>query len=170
MRGLPDSDDLIEANLDFIAEQASGAVKERKEKDEYEDEEEEEEAFLKFEQQVDDAIYRAWQKSVEAALDAIEETTGVVLTPKWNKDEFDVGAKGGDWAKAARQLVEIINGVGLVSAGGSLKEAMQIEGVRTPRQFVLRLWSAVRDYPEVYGTSSHERIYERALEGYMRNI
>jgi len=165
MFGIPDADTLIEANQDYIDESAAAASKSVYEK---ETEEGNEARYFAAQEDAEAEIYRAWQKSFEEVLAKIAEDTGVALIPDWKNDSFKV--ESADWSKAANKIRQIISGVGLTYAGDTNKEAREIESVSTPRQYVLKLWPVVRDYPDVWGTNSYARVYQRALESNMGNL
>lgn len=158
--GLPDSGELIERNQNFIYEQAhrpdAGPADDK--------------AAMKREQDIEGDIFSAWKKSVESVFDRIAQETGVVIDTDWSKGTATIEATNGDWDKVARNLIQIIGGVGLFDPGSTLKEAIQQESVRTARQYVQKLWMVVRNYPSVYGGTSYERHYSMVLEDYLRNL
>ena len=163
MLKLPTADDLIEQNQDYVADSASAAVKER----EYDTDEAREEAFLKYEQEIQATIYRAWQKSIEEALDTIAQDTGINFVMNWKKDSFKVDAD--DWSEVARKLMRVL-GVGPFYDGGTFRDGLDAGDVNTPRQYVLKFWPEINYYLEHHVTRDFRRVYKKALEGYLRNL
>ena len=152
MFGLPDWDRVLELNIDYV-DQARSDVRAQELADGA-SEDEAEDVAENAEREAGDEVYRNWSQAVLAAAEELFGAHHLQLV--------QVGKRGGlyrvadidGWPRAARAIARTIDGVGLVSVAPS--------DLRAPRRFVMGHLGAVRHYPEVYGTASAKRIYERA--------
>lgn len=158
MLDLPAWDDVNETNVDYIGG-ARVAVYDEAIKEGL-SEEEAEDRSLKAEQEAGDEVYRNWHGAVTSAADELFGHHHLELVPvrKAERTPFEYTVEpvaGKTWADAARELATTINGVGMVSVSAE-------EYARSPRRFVLEHLGSIAYYPDVYGTASASRIYERS--------
>jgi len=151
--GIKDADDLIERNHEFILEMS------RPENGDL-SEDQVEEAALKAEQQVTDSIYEAWKRSLDRVFDQVADDVGVRLL--WRPTGDVTITSEVDWKTAAKKLRDVIHGVGMFAVDAS--------EMRAPKRFVLDHWASASAYPDVYGGTSYARLFERDLEGNLRNL
>lgn len=161
--GLPDLDDLVELNADYIAEQAHAA--QRAAEAEGEDAEK---AWEEASHAAENEIVDKWSDAVLAAATELFGAHGLDLEERKPRGkalriwEYKVVPQE-NWRDAADKIRGTINGVGMFHFS-SLKEFLD-SGPWTAREAVLQHLSMVRRYPDVYGTSSARRLYEGGWRG-----
>ena len=162
--GLPDSDDIMEMNVDYIGEtyaQVHKAALREALDDEMDDDAAEayaEEKAQKAEQETSDEVYRTYVGAVESA---VETTMGHAnIDVELKKDGKWHITPQKSWEDSAKKIVEILNGVGMFHFS-SLREFLD-SGPYTAREAVEKHLGVTADYAEVYGDSSPKRLYERA--------
>lgn len=152
--GITPSDEFLDRNNDFVFEMS------RVDTDGLSPEEIEAATF-KAQDFMVDQLYEAWQIAVNRVLDQVADDVGVRLVSKWRTGKVDITPEV-DWATAARKLRDTIHGVGYFE--------IPSEDLRAPKKFVLSHWKHARDYPDVYGRESYTRLFDRDLEGNLRNL
>jgi hypothetical protein len=166
MFGLPAFDDLQERNWEYVAD--AGAAAERAAiEDEDVTDRQAEKIREEAEQAAGDELYGNWYDAVERVAESLFNAHGLVLVAKPHKGrktdrrpyEFKIAPEV-SWADAADKLRETINGVGEFHFS-SLREFLD-SGLWTARQAVLEHLGSIRRYPEVYGGSSPQRIFEQS--------
>lgn len=157
MFDLPEWDGVLESNVDFVFENARVA-------EEQADKEATEKELKKIREEAEieaqDEVYSNWHGAVTSAADELFGFHHLQLIPvkKGERYPFEYRiepASGKTWSDAAKQLSTTINGVGLTYEDPS-------EYGKTPKKYVLSRLGWISRYPEVYGTSSADRIYERS--------
>ena len=164
--GLPDSEKVEDGNLDHVAD--IGVVA-------YEatidgDEDAAEAAQSEAEQKAIGVIYSSWHTAVLHAATELFERHGLTLDPVTEDPhpyEYRVvpSAVTGkrrlpDWKSSVNEIRKTINGVGVFEFK-DLQEFLK-SGPYTARRAVLRHLHWIRRYPDVYGTTSAQRLYEQA--------
>lgn len=154
---LPEWDSVLEANIDYVDENVRTAEREA---DEDATEAELEKIREEAEIEAQDEVYSQYHGAVMSAAEQLfgEHHLELVPVKKGERYPFEFRIEpvsGKTWKDAAKQLATTINGVGLTYEDPS-------EYGRAPRQYVLSRLSWVSSYPEVYGSSSASRIYERS--------
>lgn len=158
MFGLPDSDRLMESNIDYGGENYMSAFREAKQ--EGASEEKAEEAGLAAEQGVMDEVYGQWHGAVQNAAVRLFEEHGLELRGKGRLSYEYVVAPVKSWSDVASHILTTINGVGEFEFS-SLREFLD-SGPYTPREAVLSHLHWIKWWPEVYGEPSARRMYEQA--------
>lgn len=150
--GLPAWDDIREQNFDYIASHGDGI----------EDEDERAEA----EERADTELFATWYDAVLAAASALYEDHGLKLEPvAKNLPECHRSYELKivpvvSWMDAADHIRDTINGDGFFYTE-SVRAFLE-SGPYTARQAVLSHLHWIKKRPEVYGTASAQRIYERS--------
>lgn len=126
-----------------------------------------EDAQMEAEREAQDEVYRQWYDAVERTAETLFEAQGLGLlamkhTRKVQKNYRPhvlkiVPAK--TWSDAADKLRETINGVSF--SYNNLREFLD-SGPYTARQAVLANLGYIKRYPDVYGSTSAQQLYERA--------
>jgi len=124
------------------------------------------EAGFKADGEARDELYQQWHNGVTSA---VEELFGrhhleVVGRRKAERYPFEFVVRpvaGKTWADAADEIRVTINGVGYFEFR-DLREFLD-SGPWTAKQAVEGHLHWIKDYSEVYGTDSAQRIYERAF-------
>jgi hypothetical protein len=154
--GLPDSDAFIDGNelyLDDAYQAGYGNAT-----DAGESEAEAVEAGQDAELEASGELYLQWEGAIEAAVQPLLEAHGMELS------ELQSGymiAPTHSWRDAVAHIVNTINGVGDFWFE-STKEFLD-SGPYTPKQAVIAHLPYITLSPQVYGTSSPERLYEQAF-------
>lgn len=170
MFGLPEYDDLLEQNQDWMWEQATQYV----DADAFVDDEDAyNEEVLRAQQEAETAeLYNPWYDAVMSVANRLFEMHRLTLTPAWPKDttkeqraafrpwqwriEPEVS-----WSLAAEAVMETINGVGPFHYS-SLKEFLS-SGPYSPQEAVIEHLGWIRRAPDVYGEPSARAMYDRAF-------
>lgn len=151
---LDEWDDVSEHNSDYIYE-AAGSVEEASG----------EEAHLKRQEKVADEVYDTWHNAVESVANEIFDQHNLELQPIAPRRrgmptyEYRIVPRV-SWEDAASKIIDTINGVGMFEFA-SVREFME-SGPYTVRQAVLSHLGHMKRRPDVYGTDSPRRLYERA--------
>jgi len=164
---LPAFDDVQEKNWEYVADAGSAAEREAIE-DEDVTESRAEKIREEAEQAAGDELYRNWYDAVEHVAENLFGEHGLELlamrhTRKVHENYRPAYLKvipTRSWADAADKIRETINGVGEFHFS-SLREFLD-SGPWTARQAVLENLGWIRWYPEVYGGSSPQRVYEQS--------
>lgn len=166
--GLTSYEKLSDLNQDAFAEAGSYAYKAAlREADEDEDEDAESvaaAASMKAEEAAETDLYHQWYNAVEYVADNLFEEHGLELVPRpRNKTdkypyEFRI-APTTTWHKAAAKILRTLNGVGFPGSFDTLQDFLE-SGPYTSRSAVLSHLGYVKMHPEVYGTSSPQRMFE----------
>lgn len=170
--GLPSWESIDELNLDFYAEVAHGAVRFDEEHASNLDERADaEERYTEAEHAAQDEVYAQWYDAVEHAARVLFEAHGLSLEPapyprpkaaREDKRPYRLRiVPRTTWQDAAREIMTTIEGIGMFGYGGSLAEFLA-SGPYTARRAVLVHLHWIKRYPDVYGTTSAERLYEGA--------
>lgn len=155
---LPNWNDIEENNFEYVHGAGHSAAMQAKEGGETE--KQIEKTRNKAEEDAHEEIYRNYHASVMSAADELFGLHHLELVPIRKNDRYPFEyriepASGKTWSDAAKQLATTINGVGLTYEDPS-------EYGKTPKKYVLSRIGWVSQYPEVYGTASAKRIYERS--------
>jgi hypothetical protein len=162
--GLPEYSEFSERNIDNTGEVGYFARKEALAQGA--SEEEADEADIKAQEGAEAELFHQWHDGVMAAAESLFEKHGLTLEPRpVNKTdrypyEYKVVPEE-SWEKALVPIIETVNGVGYFHFG-SVKEFLR-SGPYTPREGVLTHMHWIKSYPEVYGDTSAQRIYERSF-------
>lgn len=175
--GLPSQSDVDENNWEYVADAGRAAEEEtRSEHARYADEgdvldeSEVEKAREKWEQEAQAEIYGKWHGAVTGAAAELFGNIQLALEPvgkeiKIGRSRYHYKYKvvpATSWEASAEAVRVVIDGIGYAHVGYDLQEFLEL-GPWTPRQAVLEhLRTASMGYPEVYGSSSAQRIYENA--------
>ena len=154
---LPQWDDVDERNMDYYWDAARGAGADE------EDEEARERAEEKARDEVRDDLYNNWYDAVHRVAEDLFGEHGLELAPvgKGKRTyELKIVPKT-NWKDAADKIRETVNGVGYFHFN-NLKEFLD-SGPYTAQQAVLEHIGYIRRYPEVYGSTSPQRMYESAM-------
>lgn len=171
MFDLPSIDDLTESNQDYIWQCGSEEAKSAElELARYEPdldptvvEQRVEDSRYKAEQEASDEIFNKWHTGVMSAANELFDPHGLGLTPKGDSPypwEFIVEPFK-SWRDAAEHLRQTVNGYGMF-VFDSLKEFLD-SGPYTPKEAVLGHLHWIRHYPEVYGSDSAQRMFDRGF-------
>lgn len=154
MFGLPEWDRIDEMNQQYYWESARGA--------------ETEEAQMEAEQAAQTEVYNRWYDAVESTAEKLFEKHGLGLLAMKHTRKVHANYRPyllkviptRSWSDAADHIRETINGVGYFHFY-SLNEFLN-SGPYTPRQAVLAHLDYVARYPDVYGTTSAQSLYQHA--------
>lgn len=125
------------------------------------EEREDDERVMAAQEQVESELFDQYNGALQAAAERALADHGMLLVPRsgprsW---DFDVVPEK-NWRDVARKVLETINGVGYFSFS-SLQDFLD-SGPYTPREAVAEHLHYIKRYPEVYGTTSYRRIFERS--------
>jgi hypothetical protein len=155
MFGLPDSESVIERNEQYIHEVADEAN------------EGDDESIMDAQERAEREVYEKWHAAVQHAADVLFDKHDLELAPIYRDKkkldypyEYRVTPRH-SWPDAADKIRETINGVGMFQFD-TLKEFLD-SGPYTAREAVLSHLAYIKDYAEVYGSTSAARLYERAF-------
>ena len=159
MLGLPDWDRIDEMNQQYYFEASQGAP--------------DEEAQLEAEREAQTEVFNTWYDAVENTATKLFGEHGLELQPsgKWHpstRTKTRAEARpftmkivpSVSWEDAANRIRRTINGVGHFHFD-SLREFLD-SGPYTARQAVLSHLGYIKRYPDVYGSTSAQRMYESA--------
>jgi hypothetical protein len=157
---LPLWESVEEHNVEYVSEAWSEARKQAL--GEGATESEAEEAGSAAEQEAGTDLFRNWRGAVLAAAEELFGEHGLRLEPVGDpRRSFDFRLlPEHSWEDAADRIAQTITGIGMFSFASG-RELME-SGPWTARQAVLGHLHWIRQRPEVYGTASAGRIYERA--------
>lgn len=165
--GVEDSNDVIERNHDYLANEYYMPVYEQ-EMEWLADEMDEEEAHEIAEEKALEALsegeyefYKNYMNTLEDTLNEIGGQAGLVFEFNDRTGEWTVDTDADDM-ELAEFMRETINGLGYVTLP-PLEEYLEDEGYESPAAFVLDHWNYVVYIPEVWDGSSFKSEFERAL-------
>lgn len=172
---LPSQADMDESTWEYVAEsghEAESAA--RAEHERYEEgpfsEADADKARMEGEFAAQNELYSKWHGGIERAADELFGNLKLKLVPVGK--EYKVGRSRyygrfkvvpeTSWEDAAEAVRVVIDGIGYAHVGYDLQEFLEL-GPWTARQAVLEhLRTAATGYPEVYGSSGAQRIYEQS--------
>jgi hypothetical protein len=159
-------EDLSEAEMQVYAD-ALGELRRERERDLEEGEElspEDEEALEEEARTISEKEaahnYRNYVHAVEAAAEKFFELHSLGVTSEKDDGVYIVEPME-SWEKSADAIRETINGVGMFEFS-DLDEFLE-SGPYTPKEAVLSHLHWMKDYAEVYGDPSPQRVFERAM-------
>lgn len=151
---LPEFNSVMEMNHDYTGEAGAAAYDEAIRGGD--SEKKAEKARETAEQAAGDEIYGKWDRAVMAAVDTLFSHHKLMVVPlnskEWTSYEYEIlPTSRTSWGDAAHAIAMTIDGVGLAAvAPDDLKPSME---------FVAKHLHWIKMYPEVYGSSSADRIY-----------
>jgi hypothetical protein len=151
---LPEFSSVMEMNFDYVGDAGVGAYDEALH--ENCSKKAAEQIREAAEERASDEIYGKWHTAVMAAVDSLFEKHALMVVPHRAREktpyEYEVlPARGKSWEDAAREIVKTIDGVGYA--------AVAPDDLKPPQTFVSKHLHWIKMYPEVYGTSDADRIY-----------
>ncbi len=134
------------------------------------------EEYEKVYDEVASEHYNGWKRAMEEVFDKIFEPLGLeVIEVKINDKEEGIWdayklepAEGETWWTVTAELVEVINGVGYWWFD-NVRALMDTIPVTTPRKAFFDHIHWAKDRPRVYGSGTVARMYDDALDHYLRN-
>ena len=163
MFSLPSWDEIMELNLDYFFETAHDSVK----GEEYNSEDERDQALATAEQDAQDDLYKQWHHAVcRTAETLLERALGLSLHACKVKSAtaipYEMRVKPlVSWQDSAAKLVALINGVGTFHYN-SLSEFLSVECC-TARQAALGHIGYAKRYSDIYGATTAQQYYDRAM-------
>lgn len=122
------------------------------------------EATMEAQQAAEAEVYGKWHGAVMRVAEDLFERHGLELVGAHGDEDYPFEYRvtpSDSWPAAAEKIMQTINGVGMFQFD-SLREFLR-SGPWTAREAVLLHLGTIKDYPEVYGSSSPQRQYEAAF-------
>jgi hypothetical protein len=177
-------EDYLDLGLEFFDAVPYGELKreaeERLDADDYDTDDDYERAVenlidelrLKYEQELESSYYDAWLSTVETGIDSALASVGLQatdVTKKGQETTYKISpAPGKTYTDAAKEIIEIINGVGYFHFG-SVKEFTS-SGPYTLKEGVLSHLHWIPEAEDVYGDGYGPKWFSRQLERAFRYL
>ena len=157
---LPTSDDFQEDWWESISTMSYEAMSQADEED-IEEAGGEDEYRMEIEEELTNELYDHYKSAIEFVLEDI--LNDVDAKYEQVKGRYQIVPQV-DWRAVAREVMEIINGIGIVYAGQDVEEFLEISAYTNYRDLVKAHLGYLKRRPSVYGGPSLESLYYGQME------